>query len=76
MGRKGRPSARGIGEIDAVPRNCPLFCKITKADYDLLCAAAEKLNKSKAQIVTELIRKNLSKYTRYIAKPEAESENL
>lgn len=65
MGRKGHESKRGSGEIDNEPRNTPLFIKITESDLKLIEIAMKLEQKSKAQVVIESIRLNLSKYAVY-----------
>jgi len=72
MGKKGQQSRRGVGEVDPKPRNKSLYFKITQEDYLLLSAAAKKPNRTKVDILIELIRNNLSKYAKYITLLEDE----
>lgn len=72
MGKKGKKSQRGIGEIDAEVRDKSLFFKVTRKDYLLLSIAAKKENITKVGVLVQLIRKHLSKYAKYITSPEGE----
>ena len=65
MGRKGHESKRGIGEIDNSPRTIPLFIKITTFDQQLIEKAMKLEGKTKAQVVIESLRNQLSKYAVY-----------
>jgi hypothetical protein len=65
LGRKGHESKRGLGEIDSTPRTTPLYIKITLFDSQLIETAMKLEGKSKAQVVIESLRNQLSKYAVY-----------
>jgi len=73
MGKKGQQSRRGVGEVDPEPRSKSLYFRVTQQDYLLLSAAAKKQNRTKVDILIELIRTNLSKYAKYITSLEDET---